>query len=303
MSQHKNLEPPFLYGSQRKQPADGNLGIEIFYFSGTGNSLVVARDLAKKTNATLTPIVLVMGQQTVESNADAIGVVFPVFYATNDRGIPLIIRRFLDKLKGLESKYVFAVCTSGYMPGSTIENLRKDLEAKGGKLAAGFNVRMGSKRVAPAKQQKMRAKREKKLTAIGDYVVARKTGRFETRGAVQKILLAPLHAFERVVFQYRYRRLAQASDLSFMELVPLADLSFRVNEKCVGCGVCARVCPVNNIKLVDGKPVWLHHCETCYACYAWCPEGAIGGDIVAYNDWYRNPEAKLSDMLAAKRSS
>lgn len=275
---------------------------EIYYFSGTGNSLVVARDIAEKTNGKLISIPSVMKEESVKPEADVLGIVFPVYYATNDCGIPLIVGRFVKKLENLGSKYIFAVCTCGYMPGTTIENLRGAIESRGGKLAAGFTVRMSSKNLAERKQQKMLVKRKKKLEAICEYVNARKEGKFETRGLLRKILLAPLRALEKPIFMYRYKKLSNTSKNSFSELIPLADRSFRTNENCNGCGICARVCPVNNIKMVDGKPVWQHQCETCYGCYGWCPKNAICGDIVAYNDWYHHPEAKLSDMLGRNQT-
>ena len=269
----------------------------IYYFSGTGNSLVVARDIAEKTNGTLISIPSLLKEEAIKTEADVIGLVFPVFYATNDCGIPLIVARFVSKLENLGSKYIFAVCTCGYMPGTTIENLRKAIASRGGKLAAGFILRMSSKKLDERKQQKMRVNRKKKLEAICKYVNARREGEFETRGLLRKILLAPLRALEKPIFMYRYKKLSNTSRKSFSELIPLADASFQANENCTGCGTCVRVCPVNNIEIVDGKPVWLHHCENCYACYAWCPKNAVCGDIVSYNDWYRHPEVNLSDMV------
>jgi ferredoxin len=270
---------------------------EIYYFSGTGNSLVVARDIAEKINGTLISIPGRMKEEIIKPDADLIGLVFPVFYATNDSGIPLIVERFVNKLENLGSKYIFAVCTCGYMPGTTIENLGKAIASRGGKLAAGFTLRMTAKNISEKKHQKMRIERKKKIEAISDYVNNRREGKFETRGWLRKIILAPLRALEKPIFMYRYRRLSSTFKKSFKDLIPLADRSFRTKNNCTGCGTCTRVCPVNNIKLVDDKPVWLHHCENCYACYAWCPKNAVCGDIVSYNDWYRNPEVKLSGML------
>jgi ferredoxin len=289
----------------------------IYYFSGTGNSLAVARDIAEKLDGKLASIPSMMEEETVRTDADVIGMVFPVYYATNDCGIPLIIGRFVKKLENLGSKYVFAVCTHQGAPGATIENLGKLVKSCGGELSAGFNVKISvpystARKISYAlfhrklaadslkdkeKQQKLFDEWKRKLQAITEYVTARKKGKFETRGLLLKTLLVPFLPIEKRLFSYRYRNLSNASSLPFNELVNLADTSFRTNEKCTGCGTCARVCPVDNIKLVEGKPVWQHHCENCFACFHWCPKEAIYGDIVEYAKRYHHPKVKLSDML------
>jgi ferredoxin/flavodoxin len=274
-----------------------DLRAEVYYFSGTGNSLAVARDIAKGIDRKLVPIASLIGAKSIKPKSDVLGLVFPVYYATNDCGIPLIVGRFVGKLENLSSKYIFGVCTHSGIPGMTIENLKSAVQSRGGKLAAGFAVRMSNKKEKERKQKVLLIRQKKKLQAICEYINAGKEGKFETRGLLRKILLAPLRSLEKPIFKYRYRKLAGTSKNSFSKLIPLADASFRTNKRCTGCGICAQVCPVSNIKIVDGKPVWLHHCETCYGCYGWCPNNAICGEIVSYNDWYHNPEVQLSEML------
>ncbi len=292
---------------------------EIYYFSATGNSLSVARDIAEKINGKLISIPSLMEEKSTRSEVDVIGIVFPVYYATNDCGIPLIVRRFVNKLGNLSSKYIFAVCTHQGAPGTTIENLAKIVKSCGGELAVGFKVKMSYSYSVPEKirhslfhkelvtdslednekQQKLFDDWKKKIEGICEYVTARKTGKFETRSLLLKTFLAPFHPIEKLAFLYRYRKLSNMSHLPFNELIPLADKSFKTNKNCNGCGTCTRVCPVNNITIVKGKPVWLHHCENCFGCFQWCPREAIHGGIVEYAKKYHNPKVKLSDMLRA----
>jgi flavodoxin/Pyruvate/2-oxoacid:ferredoxin oxidoreductase delta subunit len=275
------------------------VGTKIYYFSGTGNSLVVARNIAEKTKGTLIAIPSVMDKENIELDADVIGVVFSIYYATNECGIPLIVGRFVRKLENIGSKYIFAVCTCGHMSGSTIENLRKAIESRGGELAAGFTVKMSNKKLTEEKQKKMAIAQKKKVDTICEYVAARKKGKFETRDRLRKLVFAPLLFLAiKPVFSRRYRKLSNLSQhLPFSELIPLADRSFQIDEKCSGCGTCAKICPVNNIKIVDNRPVWQHHCETCFACYAWCPKEAIHSDILSYAERYYNPYVEISDVL------
>jgi MinD superfamily P-loop ATPase len=90
----------------------------------------------------------------------------------------------------------------------------------------------------------------------------------------------------------------ERTELSFLESRQLMDQAFQADENCNGCGVCARVCPVSNIRMVDDRPVWQHRCEQCFACLQWCSQEAIQfGSKTSGGKRYHHPDVKLADML------
>lgn len=55
----------------------------------------------------------------------------------------------------------------------------------------------------------------------------------------------------------------------------IRDKGFTVSDSCVSCGKCARRCPLNNIDMAGGKPVWKGRCTHCMACICGCPAEAV----------------------------
>ena len=51
--------------------------------------------------------------------------------------------------------------------------------------------------------------------------------------------------------------------------------AFTVSDACIGCGQCAKRCPMNNVAIKDGKPSWGKNCTHCMACICYCPTSAI----------------------------
>ncbi|MBQ9984327.1 MAG: EFR1 family ferrodoxin [Lachnospiraceae bacterium] len=76
---------------------------------------------------------------------------------------------------------------------------------------------------------------------------------------------------------------------------------FYSTEQCIGCGKCVKLCPLNNIELENGKPVWSDNCTHCMACIGNCPTqaieyGTITQDKEQYNfGKYRYVADSLSD--------
>jgi ferredoxin len=285
---------------------EDNMSTEIYYFSGTGNSLVVARDIAEKMKGNLIAIPSVMDKESITTDADVIGIVFPVYYV-GLINIPLIVRQFVMKLDRISTKYIFAVCTYGGGSGSTLKILDEMIRARGGRLASGFGVHMPQNAFKKPFENKTKLYndwKEKKLDFIYGHVNAKNEGYFDTDGFFMGIVVTILGMMTKSDFFKPFflkpmsntAGFSKGSNPTIDEIIPLMDKSYHTDEECVGCGTCSKVCQVHNIKMVNDKPIWQHNCENCLACIKWCPQNAIHG----YGELplgYHHPDVKISDYI------
>jgi ferredoxin/flavodoxin len=267
---------------------------EIYYFSGTGNSLYIAKVLAGKLNGRITPIASLAEQEAVTPVSDVIGIVFPVYYMD----LPLMVKSFAEKLTGIGGKYVFAVCNFGGGAGVSLKNLRRILQERGGELSAGYGVHMPQNAFLKPweKRDKIYAACARKAEFIVRKTAGRKKGLFYSNVPLE-MLMRPFCYALKPVFKKGIQKYSGAPDsLGVDEIIRMADKSFSASEKCVGCGACARVCPAANIRMEGETPVWLNRCENCLACYNWCPNKAIEGGPSKKGYYYVHPEIKASEM-------
>lgn len=254
----------------------------IFYFSGTGNSLKIAKDLMQELGDTeLVPIQKVINKE-IDLTADNIGLVFPVYMW----GMPLMAANFVKKLKADKNKYFFAVTNYGGMPAGTICQTADLLSANGIKLSAGFTVKMPGNytpmygAISENKQQKIFEKEKIKIKEIAEIVKNRAESKLEKNFFLINWL------FSGLIYKF------SAPHINSM------DNKFYADEKCTSCGICERVCPAQNIKIVNGKPQWQHKCEQCLACLQWCPVSAVQYTQKTVNrKRYHHPEIKIEDFL------
>ncbi|MCE7698975.1 MAG: EFR1 family ferrodoxin [Methanobacterium paludis] len=114
---------------------------EIYYFSGTGNSLHVAKQLKKRIPETeLIPIVSLLNREVVETSAETVGFVFPIHLMT----VPRPLKSFLEKIDLKSAKYIFAVATRGGSKIRAFIDLEKILKEKGKCLDSYFVLNMAS---------------------------------------------------------------------------------------------------------------------------------------------------------------
>ena len=239
---------------------------DLYYFSGRGNSLSIARALAERTGAGLKPIVA--GMEEICLTGGTAGFVIPVI----DFGLPAFVGRFIGKLrKDGAPPYLYAVITCGGMPCASMLQLEKLLKKNGLKLSAGWTVKFGLERMENDQWNAL-------MDDIAAAVNAKTSPELPAVELKDRLLTGLLNPMARL-------------------MIPGEDKKFRVGADCDGCGICTKICPVKNIVMEDDKPQWRHRCEQCAACFSWCPKAAISGSCLAAKTHYTNPGIKLEQML------
>ncbi len=254
----------------------------IYYYTGTGNSLWIARKIAEHTGQS-DPVPMNRSKKEIlHCDAERIGLVFPVHIW----GLPTPVIGFIDRLSIDPGKYIFAVAVNAGQVAATLLQLEKLLQAKGLQLDCGFSIDMPSNYI-PWGGAIPEEKQKKKFSAAFEKckniatIVNNKEKMPPEKGP----------ALQNMIFSLIYRK--------SLPKVAEMDKAFLSDEKCTGCGVCAKLCPAQNILISAGKPIWQHTCEQCFACLQWCPEEAIQyGKNTKKKRRYHHPEIRLSDMFS-----
>ncbi len=230
----------------------------ILYFSATGNSRWVAQQLAGLTGDTLCNLADGKSEKDILQQIDeagTLGIVFPVHGWT----LPRPVADFLQRLSARSlprCKYRYAVCTCGDDAGKTMNHLNKRFP-----IDAAWSVIMPDTYIplfkidkpGPARG-KIAAAREQ-IPQIAADVLARKS--------TWQVHEGPMPRTKSYVLQPLFERFL------------IGDKGFHVDEGCTSCGKCARLCPVDNIEMKNGSPVWNHRCIHCMACIHGCPQEVI----------------------------
>lgn len=257
----------------------------LLYFSGTGNSLQVARDLRDKLEGfDLIKITTLRNEEIIIVKANILGIVFPVYYAR----LPLVVEEVIRKLEFEQHGYVFAVATYGGAPATVLNKLKHNLQAKGITLNAGFLVRMPKNHIfeyntKPVEIDSRVFKKEKeKVERISEIV----SNKIPVKCEMSKLIIDTI-----------VDKIFITTTNKIIETLKEKDTNFWVNENCSGCKLCGKICPVRNIEFTT-KPVWKHDCQRCTACIQFCPKEAIQwGNKSTKRQRYRNPNININELI------
>lgn len=241
----------------------------VWYFSGTGNSRLVAQRLAELLGVEAHHVADYDGRTL----CGKVGIVGPV-YAW---GIPFPLLRFAEALNAPEAD-VWSVLTCGDDCGRAPEMLASHLRRRNITMRGVWTVQMPNVYVllpgfdvdsAEVETRKLR----EAPARIAEIAAAIGAGRWTfdvVRGAMPRLKTALVYPL--------------------FEKFGVRPAMWRVSDACISCGRCAAACPQTNIHLSDGRPQWGADCVGCLGCYHVCPTHAINyGTTTLHKGQYHCP--------------
>lgn len=248
----------------------------ILYFSGTGNSRYVARELATRLGD---EAVEILDANFSENPPEAeLGFVFPVY----SWGIaPLlldIIKKRIPESWWKSVKKVWCVLACGDETGLAHIMLLDAIKRRGAEVESIWSIIMPNNYVLlPGFDVDPVELERKKLEASASRIeeISQGIKKGERKIDVVKGKFAGLKT--HLIYPLFKR----------WGIIPK---KWHSTAGCIGCGKCTRICPLKNVRMSDDRPVWGSHCCSCLACYHVCPRHAVAyGKITSSKGQYFLP--------------
>lgn len=247
----------------------------IFCYSGSGNCLDIAKNIAKRLGDT--DIVMMRAEPEVKDvrGAKRVGFVFPCYAG----GLPGDVERFVSELRVDPESYTFGVVSYAGYPGVGMAKINAIVPLD---YWAGISHQCSCIWLMPhtlmlpmLDASRAQARSEKLAAKIADDVLY-------VKHLSGRPLSNPVNALEAKAWPMLSGKKAA---------------KMTVTDSCVGCGQCARLCPRGNISVVDGRASIGTNCIGCLSCLQYCPKQAINmGGATVKRERYHNPNVSAADL-------
>ena len=245
----------------------------VLYFSATGNTAFIAKELAKRIGDECVNLLERIKKQDfspIHSEKPFV-ICAPVYVCE----IPRFMTKYLKQLSFTGSKDVYFILTSGGYCGPSGYLLKRIFKAKKMQCHGHAEFKMPRNYVA-SDAYPMLEKEEVEERILASYAQLEE---------VSTDILAGNKLKARHCFMFETLITVPFNPIHCK--LKLTAKDFYVEDSCIGCGKCERACPLNNIKMVDKKPVWSDQCTHCMACIGNCPVNAIQyGEITQSKEPY-----------------
>jgi ferredoxin len=159
--------------------------------------------------------------------------------------------------------YTYFACTCGDNCGHTEKVFRKVIEEKGLSLSACFSVQMPETYIGMAGFKLDTEEKAKQKIAVADATLMRNIPQLINKEHFSEMVKGSFPWLKTYLVNPGFNQ--YATD----------DTKYLSTDKCISCGKCVKICPLQNITLEDGHPKWNGNCTMCMACYHHCPVNAI----------------------------
>ena len=193
-------------------------------------------------------------------------------------GEPSIVKEFLEKTS-FQTEYLYYIATYGTTPGASGAIANKAIQNR--EIDAYYSVQMADTwtPIFDLSTSKKVAKYTKNTEAEISSIIRSVKERNKNRYMSPRIPAFITEWIAEPIYNCKVRR----------------TINFRVEDTCIGCGLCAKKCPVNAIEMHDERPVWVKDkCVMCLGCLHRCPKFAIQyGKNTKKHGQYTNPNVKV----------
>lgn len=230
----------------------------ILFFSGTGNSRFAARELGKQLDDEVISLNTCMQEKKARKfTSDRPYVVVAPIYMSR---MPLEVEEYLKMCSFSGNRNIWFVATCGGGMGSTGHYCRRIAEDRGLTYHGTDALVMPNNYVAFSDVISSEEAPEKAKQVLPDIArIAQQISRGEDLVADPKLTAMGWVSKGAGLFHGMLMR----------------DKAFHTNDRCISCGQCEKICPMCDIRLQDGRPVWGGKCMQCMACISICPVKAI----------------------------
>lgn len=236
--------------------------IDFYYFSGTGNTLLVVKKMQEtfKENGIKVNLHKIEESNPEDVNMDhTIGIAFPVaFFSTYP-----FVWNFIKALPQVNGTEIFMVDTLGGFSGGIVGPLREIVKRKGYNPIGAKEIQMPTNIFFIQDNETNETKVRKGLQEARKYALDLIDGKTEW-GRVP-IFSDGMYSFSTGLLKLTESNLHQKW------------FNFDVKkEECRKCGICAKLCPLQNINMEKNEyPERGLNCEYCLRCTSFCPRHAI----------------------------